>query len=99
MPDTVDITPHWPGVCRWLAQVATDAEGEAPDRVAITGGADTDLYAVWSGRVRKLYEGRFVDAYHYNPAGVRIRLVTAQELDELAYCTMDAAGHYTGPES
>jgi len=92
MKETVDITPHWPGMLRWLEHIATDlgnAEDDhagKPDAVAITGGADTDMFAIWSGEAFKFVEGGFHRAKVYNPSGVG-HPATAEDVLDIAYCT------------
>ena len=57
---TADCTPHWPGMLRWLEQVAMELEGERPDAVAITGGDGTALFAAFDDRVMRFDLGTLV---------------------------------------
>jgi hypothetical protein len=90
----VDCTPHWPGLLDWLEHTAIDATGVKPDAVAITGGADTDMYVIFADNdVRKFVGGVFIAPRVYATTGEG-RSARADEVLDIAYCYKDATGTY-----
>lgn len=75
--ETIDVTPHWPGMLRWLQHAAECQFGKTPNAVAITGGDDTAMFAVYGDDVFVRVEGTFVQTA---PA------MAVEKLEEQAYC-------------
>lgn len=78
MSEGIVITPHWPGVIRWVRCLAKDglAYMDEPDAVAITGGKDTTFYArIPGGAVYRWEEGT---TWHFTG-------LTWAEVEEVAY--------------
>ena len=89
---TVDVTPHWPGLLRWLVRYAQDllsyeaATRDVPDidGAAITGGEDTEMYVYSGGALYRFDQGRLFPSKEF----------TWEELRERAYCYTEASPQY-----
>lgn len=94
----VNIEPHWPGMLRWLEALAISDQQAHPDAVAITGGADTDMYAVWDDQVMKFIDGTFKPAYIYETEGKISRGAEWDDVLAMAYCYKDPTGIWVAGE-
>lgn len=84
--ETINVTPHWPCLLRWLEQRAFEDQGVMPDAVAIVGSEASGWYAAFDDMVFKLVDGKFVPAFFYKPSGEIDRAVEWEELESIAYC-------------
>jgi len=81
---TIDITPHWPGMCRWLRATFIDIVGHEPDIVGFLGGKDTAMLAIDEEQVYE-FHGNVWGPRNVDPGWVRDHF----------YCSLAKDGTYT----